>query len=205
MLAIAVLLAEADTANFFRHLAMSGEAHRQLLLEAREAGKAVRFATSGNFLPFCDAVVSGQEFLAREIANLSPGQWVPGEEYEEDFVYGRFLHFLLLEGFQTSPRQKALLDRMAMLDEEPNARQQLCRALFEKGPKAFETALIDALREHERHCEELEARQFASSARSQTEKYIFIEGLALLRMAEGAGISTATEYRLMPSLARRKS
>ncbi|MFL5354793.1 Imm49 family immunity protein [Archangium sp.] len=204
MLAIALLLAEADTEGFFRHLAMSGEAHKQLLLEVRDVGQVVRFAASGNVHPFCDALVAGHEPLAREIANLSPGQWMPGEEYEEDFVYGRFLHFLLLDGFRVSARQEALLARMAELDEEPDARQRLCRALFERDASAFETSLADASRAHEQHCEELEARRFSPSAEGQTERYVFIEGLALLRMAEAVGIRTEPEHRLMPSLARWK-
>jgi hypothetical protein len=204
MLAIALLLAEADTEGYFRHLAMSGQAHKQLLMEMTKVGQPTRFAASGNFHPFCDALAAGQAPLAREIANLSPGQWMSGEEYEEDFVYGRFLHFLLLDEFRASARQEVLLDRMAKLDEEPDPRQRLCRALFEKDPESFEAALVDAIRAHEQHCAELEARRFSPSAQGQTERYVFIEGLALLRMAEGMGLRTSSEYRLMPSLARWK-
>lgn len=202
MLAIALLLAEANTERFFRHLTLSGEAHAHLLKAAREGGLTVRFAGTGNFHPFCDAVVAGQDSLARELADLAPMQWLSGEEYEEDFVYGRFLHVLLLDGFQPSEQQELLLERMAKLDPEPDARQRLCRALFEKDSSAFEAGLADAVQDHQQRCGKLAARRFSPTAEGQTERHIFIEGLALLRLARGAGLQTAPEHRLMPSLAR---
>ncbi|RKG95067.1 hypothetical protein D7V97_37870 [Corallococcus sp. CA053C] len=202
ILAIALLLAEADTERFFRHLTLSAEAHAELLKAARDGGPAVRFAGTGNFDPFCDAVVAGQDGLARELAHLAPVQWLSGEEYEEDFVYGRFLHILLLDGFQPSEQQEALLRRMAKLDPEPDARQRLCRALFEKDASAFEAGLADAVQDHQRRCRELAARRFSPTAEGETERHIFIEGLALLRLARGVGLQTSPEHQLMPSLAR---
>jgi hypothetical protein len=204
MLAIALLLGRADTDGFFRHLRLSGEAHAQLLTLARDSGQPVRFAGAGNFHPFCDAWVAGQDALARELARLAPAEWMRGLEYEEDFVYGRFLHVLLLDGFHASARQEALLARMAELDLEPPPQQRLCRALFERDVQAFEDALADAIRAYERHCEELEATRFSPTAEGRTERYVFIEGLALLRLAKAAGLQPEPEHRLMPSLARWK-
>ncbi|NTX08787.1 Imm49 family immunity protein [Myxococcus sp. CA040A] len=202
MLGIALLLAEADTDGFFRHLTLSAEAHARLLKETRDSGQAVRFAGAGNIHPFCDALVAGQDTLARELARLAPEQWIPGEEYEEDFVYGRFLHVLLLEGDQDLARQEALLDRMAQLDPEPEPRQRLCRALFDRDADAFEVALVEAASAHHRRSNELAATRFSPTPEGQTERYVFIEGLALLRLAKAAGLRTEPEHRLMPSLAR---
>ncbi|MCP3166660.1 Imm49 family immunity protein [Myxococcus qinghaiensis] len=202
MLGIALLLAEADTDGFFSHLTLSAEAHARLLREARDSGQATRFAGTGNFHPFCDALVAGQVPLAREMARLAPEQWIPGEEYEEDFVYGRFLHALLLDGDQGLEQQEALLDRMARLDPEWEPRQRLCRALFERDAHAFEVALVEAASEHQRRCDELAATRFSPTLENHTERYVFIEGLALLRLAKAAGLQTEPEHKLMPSLAR---
>jgi hypothetical protein len=204
MLAIALLLGRGDTESFFQHLRLSGEAHARLLTLARDTGLKVRFAGTGNYHPFCNALAAGQDALARELARLSPEEWMRGVEYEEDFVHGRFLHFLVLDGFQASARQQALLERMAALDPEPPPQQRLCRALFEKDSRAFADALADAVRDHIRHHEELEATRFNPTAEGRTEPYVFIEGLALLRLAATVGLQTEPEHRLMPSLARWK-
>ncbi|RJS21939.1 hypothetical protein DRW03_16570 [Corallococcus sp. H22C18031201] len=202
MLGIALLLAEADTDGFFRHLTLSAETHARLLQGARNSGQFVRFTGAGNVHPLCDALVAGQPPLARKLADLAPNQWMSEEEYEEDFVYGRFLHILLLEGTPGLEQQEALLDRMAKLDPEPEPRQRLCRALFDRDPSAFEVALVEAASEHQRHCDERAATRFSPTLEGQTERYVFIEGLALLRLAKAVGLQTEPEHILMPSLAR---
>lgn len=172
LLAIALLLAEADSDGFFRHLTLSGEAHLQLLKKMREDGHVSRFAGTGHFHPLCDALAAGQDELARQIAHLAPEQWLTGEGYEEDFVYGRFIQLLLLDGVQPSARQAALLERMKALDPEPDPRQRLCQSFFGRDDEAFEAALVDEIRAHQRHCEELAAARFSPSAQGKTERYI---------------------------------
>ncbi|MBU8896803.1 immunity 49 family protein [Corallococcus sp. M34] len=202
MLAIALLRTETDTRGFFAHLTRSAEARRQLLMTARQGGRNGRFTGTSHLQPFCDALASGHDALARELARLSSRVWLQEEEYEEDFLYAHFLHLLVLEDFHPTAAHQALLDRWGRLESAPDARRAVCHALMSQDAEAFDAALEARGREHEAHCDELAALRLAPSAEARTLRLVFVEGLALLRLATARGLPTRREYRLMPALAR---
>ncbi|WP_160174601.1 immunity 49 family protein [Archangium violaceum] len=77
----------------------------------------------------------------------------------------------------------------------------MCEALFVRDQDAFDAALEDLL--IERDAEFRNAGPPLHPQRFHTERHVFIEGLALLRLAEDCGLSTQPEYRMMPGLVRR--
>ena len=123
-------------------------------------------------------------------------------EYEDDYCYAQILHRFVRE---ESPEKEisAILDQFNTFQEgEPNARLDVCKALLSRDQMAFDEAFEGLL-------SEFEAKVAADKERGQLEepqviaqRHIFVEGLAILRLAERRGLKTESEYRYCPSLAR---
>jgi hypothetical protein len=126
-----------------------------------------------------------------------------GEEYPDDFEYAQLLHALVLGESAPPPGPREILGRLEKAtDGEATPRSVICRALLDKDQNGFDKAVADLIEER--------VEEYASDPnglrpdpdRFDTEKALFIEGLALLRIGESRGLRTAKEYRFMPDLAR---
>lgn len=202
-LGIMALVAKADSDLFYHNLIRSGIARETYLTRLNKEGiDEDHHSVSGRYEPLLDAVAAGNLDLARRIVNLSSIEWHKGHEYEDDYCYAQTLHRLVRV---TPPEQEIspLLDRFeAYLEGEPSARLYVCKALVDRDQDAFDEA-FDAL------LKEQEAKIAADKARCQMEdtiviaqRQVFVEGLAILRLAEGRGLTTQSDYRYCPSLAR---
>lgn len=199
------LLIKADRKGFQKHLIWSGFAQRTFLERSRRQGNTgdFRLARSRWQSLYC-AVAAADDALAGEIHALAPPDWVSDGEYEEDFAYHLFVSQVATGA--DAPSRAAALARLekALGDDESN-RLEICRAIQAGDGKAFEDAierLID-----QRAAEMREERLTASDDDDGFEPLanIFIEGLALLRLATRTGLlSQPRDYPLCPSLAHLK-
>ncbi|QSQ22278.1 immunity 49 family protein [Pyxidicoccus parkwayensis] len=201
---IAHLLAYADGATFRQHLLRSGEARRQLLQLARQQGRPVnRFTATGNYGPLCDALAAGADETARDIARLSFTEHVRRDEYEDDFHYARFLGWLVAGDEAQRAEAEGFLDAFErVLQGESSPRLDLCRALMAHEQEGLDSALKALLEERERHFHAKAKSWSVKDEHYETERFVFVEGLALLRLAERRGLSVQAEYLFMPGLAR---
>lgn len=199
-----ITMVVTDEADFFYHnLIRSGIMRKIYLQRLKNQGiDQDHHCTSGLYDALLDAIAANDFDLARRIVELSPKEWQQGHEYEDDYCYAQILHRFVQE---IPPEQEIppLLTQFETYTEgQPNARLDVCRALFEKNQTAFDDAL-DAL------LNEREAKIIADKERGQLEdpivianRLVFVEGLAILRFAERRGLKTQSEYRYCPSLAR---
>jgi hypothetical protein len=202
--AIARLLAYADGATFRERLARSGQARLRLLQWAVGARRPFnRFTATGHYGPLCDALASGDDALARDIARLSADTLVKGYEFEEDFLYARLLGLLATGDDALPSRAQPLLEALERLVEDSDfPRLAMCRALLAREQEGFDSALQALLEERDGQFQ-AKARAFTSrDEEADTEPFIFVEGLALLRLAERRGLAVQTDYLFLPSLAR---
>ncbi|HEX5753832.1 MAG TPA: Imm49 family immunity protein [Archangium sp.] len=201
--AIGALLAEGDVPAFRHDLRLSATARRELLLCSPEPAAPSRFRCASRVEPLFDALAAGEIGLARDIAQHSPHRWVADEEFEDDFRYADFLREHLLAGAKTpSPgEERALAAFQKCSGDSGSPRLAVCESLSNRDQEAFDAALEDLL--VERDAEFRNAGPPLHPQRFHTERHVFIEGLALLRLAEERGLSTQPEYRMMPGLARR--
>lgn len=202
--ACCALLLSVDRAGFQRHLFWSALARRYFLQRSKEQGSAddFRCARSRSNAVFC-AVAAGDVALAVEVGDLSPVQWNPEGEYEEDFAYHLLLH-RFLKGADTQSRAVALRDFAKALDGTSSPRFDVCQALQDGAVEDFEAAFQDLL---DSHATELDARRPYSIDVPTLEprSCIFVEGLALLRIAANVGIQlTERDYPLCPNVGRVK-
>src|SRR5688500_7743617 len=124
------LLVQFDARRFRRHLVHSGYTLRFLLQRAQSEGntQSDHLAISRT-QAFFNTVCAGHYELAAEIVALSPREWIPDGEYEDDFCYMQFMHTVATTAEVDREFLGALLDRFEMvLEGESTARLALCRA-----------------------------------------------------------------------------
>ncbi|NMO18353.1 immunity 49 family protein [Pyxidicoccus fallax] len=197
VMGIGALLLLCDTESFLSHLYKSGRAFLHYL-RTPGAGAPV----CGKSQPFFDAIAALDWEGARELAFHLSQAGKTDVEYEEDFLFVQFLaRHALLE--QPAEEARGLLTRYeAALQGTLDARLGVCRALLEKDAKAFNEALEEFLSEREAHYRRLKKKERIALEQWATEAQVSVEGLALLRLAERAGLESRRDHLFIPSLAR---
>lgn len=185
--------------EFHVRLHQSGRAYVAWLRNAAEDERR-----TGQSPPFFDAIAVGDLDAAARIARLSKRTWTQGVEYEEDFL---FVEFLMQRFFLGAPAEAcALLLRRyeEALRGAEDARLELCGALHAADAEGFDRALRRYLSERDDHYEELARRGGLAPEVLATEGKLCVEGVALVRLAEGLGLETEEDYVHVPSVTREK-
>jgi hypothetical protein len=100
-------------------------------------------------------------------------------------------------------RAGPLLDALERWPGEQDSPQlAICRALVARQQEDFNTALQALLTEHERRQDAKARAMGGKDEHSETERYVFVEGLALLRLAQRRGLTVQPDSPFLPSLAR---
>ncbi|TQF09800.1 hypothetical protein FJV41_42795 [Myxococcus llanfairpwllgwyngyllgogerychwyrndrobwllllantysiliogogogochensis] len=177
----------------------SGRAYLSLMEKVPES----QWVTSRS-APFFDALAAQDLDGAREIARRARRTWQQGMEYKEDFLY---VHFLMSRFFlgETDARLVELLaDYEQVLQGSEDLRLPLCHALLkgdgEEVARALETFLVAERARQDR----LLQREKISEERWATVAQVSVEGLALMTLAEHAGLPLVGEFPFVPSLARAR-
>ncbi|MFL5356667.1 Imm49 family immunity protein [Archangium sp.] len=204
-LALCSLLAEARADRFQVHLCKSALV-RLHLVQLVAGGLSVHPSTtcaSANF-SFVDAVVAGQLKLAADVARLTTDTHEPTCEYEDDFLLHRFLQRYFLHLHAGAPHGfPALFERWErVLEGEHTPYFDVCRALFHRDAAGFDEALREVI---EARARSFRQRDVHSEEARRTDGAVFMNGLALVRMAELSGLPTHREYPNIPGLARLPS
>ncbi|WNG50109.1 hypothetical protein F0U60_42795 [Archangium minus] len=199
LMGIGWILLLCDSSAFQRHLYHSGRVFLHSLLNGGATQHILSRAS-----PFFDAIGAHDFDGARQLASCSRRTHEAGTEYEEDFLYVRFLmdHCVL---DQPENEGRAMLQRMERVlqgSEEP--RLEVCQALLARDEQRFEEALNQFLTSEEQRNERLYQAQRLSRERWSTEARLSVEGLALVMLAEHLGLSTQHEYPRIPSVARSR-
>lgn len=175
---IARFLLSAEPSDLFADLVRSGTA-----LAARLRGpRSSQIATSSCEAWF-DAVAASDWSSAATIAAGTPDDVVNDWEYEEDFLYMRLLQHLPASGV-AGAELKVILARQAVLEpDDPSPRSRCSRALAVGDTEGFVSALEDLISQREQVYAEGMANEVLIEEDWATEGYVFVEGLALLRLA----------------------
>jgi hypothetical protein len=195
--AIGQLLLLGDAAAFQLDLYKSGRGYLYFLEGADEA----QLITS-RAVPFFDALGARDFEGAREIARRSRRTWASGIEYEEDFLY---MEFIMGHFFRDLPdtAAAALLQRYERaLQGTEDVRLDVCKALLTRQGEEFNSALDRMMAQREARQTRLREKGSLSEEAWATECQVSIEGLALVTLAERAGLPVRSDYLFIPSLAR---
>ena len=179
-----------------RDLQKSGGAFLSYLKGARPADVITSKAA-----PFFDAIACKDLGTARMIAERLPRNWNREEEYEDDFLYVFFLmKSFFLDG--TEQENGDIVDRYGkLLEGASEVRLDLCQALLRKDNIAFEEAVHSLILQQADILRQRLNRGEIIDEEWAVEGQFFVEGLALIRLAELRGFTTERNYRFIPSLA----
>ena len=157
---------------------------------------------SGRYETLLDSIAAGELELARRIVSLSPKEWRKEHEYEDDYCYAQVLSRFV----QVVPPGEEILQIFdqfeAYLSGESNARFVLCQAMLAGDQDTFDEAFDALLDEQEAKIEADIVRGELEEPQVIAQRQVFVEGLAILRLAEKLGLTTQPEYKYCPSLAR---
>jgi hypothetical protein len=96
-----------------------------------------------------------------------------------------------------------LLDRCVETGNSMSAaRADVLRAIITGKADAFEQAFARLLQERTQEIDADQERGQTEDVVIVAQRRIFVEGVALLNLAESHGIATATDYLMCPSIAR---
>ena len=203
-LAIILLLSRGETDLFYHNLIRSGRIRLHYLQRMYDAGRLDdhHFA-AGRFESLLDAVAAGERDLARDIAALSLKELRRGHEYEDDFCFAQIIGNLVTAGPEAHRASDLFVDRFAEFAAgEPAPRLDVCRALLARDQKELDPAFSDLLVARQDQIRDDRQRGQLEDVVVLANRHVFIEGLALLRIAEDIGLETSREYEFCPSLAR---
>ncbi|OJT25273.1 hypothetical protein BO221_13080 [Archangium sp. Cb G35] len=198
-LATTTLLIDASPQYFFYNLCCAAENWRRLLAHLHSQGDAL--PPSSDNTPLLGAVAAGQWELARALCHLSATARAE-EEYEDEFVWAHMLQeFIALPVGRAFP--EVLLSRYErVLEEEQPDRLELFQALLVADGNRFFAAFQRVLQSHERETEARAVGFGMSPDKFVAYRFIWFEGLALLRLAERVGLRSDEPFLYCPPLAR---
>lgn len=190
------LFLEGEPAELQRRLAQSGRAFAHWSERAGEEEKVASLA-----LPFFDAVAAGDLEGAAAIARTSRRSHARGQEYEEDFLFVEWVMQRFVLGADAAGLERLLARWEEALDGAADPRLDLARAAAAGKGRAAGLAFRAFLDDRQRT---LEARaDLLEPEVADTEGSLSVEGVALARLADAAGLRIGAEFPNVPALARK--
>jgi hypothetical protein len=204
-LGICLLSGDGDVDGFFGYLIQSSLTRLHYLQAVRPAGGGeARYRRASFVDPAFDAIATRQWRLAGRIfAEMAP-TFTEGEEYEDDFCYADFIRRLV----DPSPVgvQELLAHWEDVLEGGQDRRLDVAKALVGKDPEVFADMLRALLDDQETKARAI-ADPVDGSIRADEitffpNRWISVEGLALLALAERQNMTVSVPFPACPPLAR---
>lgn len=199
--AFCALLARADVTSFSRGLMIAAVNWRALLEYTRRSEPSAQVPASLN-RPLLGAICCGPISFACELAALSSRELVR-PEYDDEFLSALFLQEYLQSrsGSESRPVDlEAICDQIDAYLGKETPQVEVFRSLARKEENRFQKSFLAW---NESAAQELAARAEAPGAPTwlSVVRYIWLEGMAVLKLAEAAGLqSPGRIYRLIPPL-----
>jgi|HubBroStandDraft_1064217.scaffolds.fasta_scaffold01101_13 hypothetical protein len=206
-LGICRLSGEGNVDEFFQYLVQSALTRRHYLAGIREGDRDARFRRATFIEPAFDAIAARQWQLASAVLQLTANEWSVGEEYEDDFCYAEFIRRIVTAPSSDVEDLLARWDRV--LEGGKDLRLGVARALQARSGTEFEGALTSLLESSERTASKM-ADPVTGSFLANDEtffpnRWVSVEGLSLLAIAERLGMDARQEFLACPLLARRST
>jgi len=199
---VILLLSRGNSDGFFHNLLRGAKTWETYLARCRAQAPQDHNFCAGLFHPLLDALAARDRTLAIRLCALPPTAYRAGHENEDDYCYARVLSGLIT-GTPAAGDIPALLELCVQQgDAMSRARAEVLRTLTERDATAFGDAFRALLRTREEQIVADEDRGQIAGPVVQAERRLFVEGIALLNLADERGVATEADYPMCPSLAR---
>jgi len=192
------LFVDADVLTFSKCLQVSGRCFEHFLPLIPKEQQVTSRAT-----PLLDAIAccdfDGASLISRNLSSTR-NQSV---EYEEDFLYFQFLLEVFFRSGDENDCRRLLNSYERVIEENHDNRLDVARALLDRDASAFDSALCALIAQYKDYYSRMRVAAALPEAALISEGKIFIEGLALIRLAERRGLKVDHEYPMIPSLTRQ--
>lgn len=192
------LLARYDADAFFLGLFRSGCIYLDLLQRKAECPEDDRYYLArSKGQPLLDAIAANAWDLAKAIIPLMACEWMARMEPEEDFSYFGVLSGLVMG---SGGVEDGLEDFERSLKGGESPRLKACRALADRDPEAFEAGLLALIDDRAHWIEDDRRSGIFDPYLHATEAQVFVEGIALVRLARAGEMHTERQYRFIPEV-----
>jgi len=193
-----LLLSKLDEDSFSRCLREAARVYLNLLERKQKCSEFDQYYLARSKAePFFDAVAIGEWGMARDIVSRLASSWMRRMETEEDFYYFGVLSKLLISG--TVP-QVELTAFETSLQGGTSCRFDVVRALHVLDVDGFEAGLEGLIGERIERLAREKRSGFFDPYFHATEAHVFVEGLALVRLANRLGMNVKGRYRTVPEI-----
>lgn len=202
-LGIMGLLATGDDSHLHDNLRLSGEYRVDYLQRVVAAQRYdLHHHVRGRVNPVVDLIAAGENSLLASLMALSPSEHHPQREYLPDHCYVNLLAAFSLsmadaDSFDRASATTSLEQYEQWLDGETDPRFEICSAFANNDETAFLDAFHMLLAQRLEHIEEHRATDL-DDAIIAAERFIFVEGLALLRIARLRSFTVDQDFALCP-------
>jgi len=207
-LSVLHFLKEGSPEPFFHNLVRSARLWETYALRCQNEQQTEDYyfslSTAANF--YIDAVAAGDKELATKIITSSPTEFRPnGYEYRNNYCYGKLL--LMLHNpvdniTETEDAIDALFEWCGeYIPADEDSRLLTCKALLLKDQELFDEAFEELLLAYDTKIENDIARGQFETADILTARYIYIDAIALLKLARHQGLNIQSTYAYCPALA----
>jgi Immunity protein 49 len=202
-LAIMALISKGNQTLFGQNLTRSGRVRLAYLRRVRREGvEDDVHSASARIGGLMDGIASSDLELAKAIVKASRASWLQGAEYEEDYCYAQLIHRLVSQDNDDAAANVLVEQFAKVLDGEPSARLDVCRALVKRDQASFDQAFDNLIHEQDAKIAADKARFQLEEPEIMSQRLIFVEGLAVLRLAILCNLKTEPDYLFCPSIAR---
>jgi len=199
------LLSKANKKEFASSLAKSAQAwiyFMGLIKQGRNFED--EFNCGIRYISLFDALSCGIIKYAVAIAKSYPNKHTSDYEYEDDFLFYQFISQLtLLSQDEKHKDLKEILARWKeVLQGDPCCFYNICEALQHNDKDAFSNALIEIIQERNEKFENWKISPSYIEEVVASSQHIYVNGLALLRLAELLNIDISEEFESLPNISR---
>jgi hypothetical protein len=202
LIAVATLLVDGNPQGFFLNLCRAAENWRRLhgLLRSRKLAPPPTTKT----MPLLAALAAGHLELADALATAPTAERLEAEEYEDEYLWASILRHLARQTPSPASTVKPLLTRLHQANKkEYGHRCDVALALLAKDGAGFAKAFEKARLDYELNTEKKAASFATPFTPFAPHRFLWLEGLALLRLAERTGfVLEDADYKYCPPLAR---
>lgn len=201
------ILIAADKEAFASSLTKSSQAWMHYLSLAKYQEK-VRFSrefTCGvRFNAMIDAVVCNNMGYAKAIASCYPEKHDNEYEYEDDFLFYKFIAKMILKSDSNDEKilQSILHRWKGVLDGSDSSYFNICRSLLNQSEAEFIVSLKKIIDERKDKFEQWKRTPSYIEEVAHTNQHIYVTGLALIKLAELNGMSINEQFETIPEICK---
>jgi len=195
-----LFLLNMDAEGFRQKLSQSARAYLTLLHKRQQIALDEYYLCRSRALPLLDALAIGDFNLATSISENMTSEYHSQMEYEEDYCYFQMLP-LFLQPIPDDDLLKSILSEFCVVTEGGDSgRYRTMEALVGRDAVLFNEQMLALIVDWADNIRRQRDSSKIDPYFDKTGASLFVEGLALVKLAKQLGMSTESQYKYIPDI-----